>query len=39
MYKDRHYGVALISRIDEIISLFAKEPYERDNTLQKKPVI
>jgi len=35
------YGVALVSRIDEIIRLFsfAKEPYKKDNILQKRPII
>jgi len=32
------YGVATISRLLEIISLFAKEPYKRDYILQKRPV-
>jgi len=33
------YGLASASRIDKIIGLFAKEPYKRDNILQKRPVI
>ena len=32
------YGVASVSRIDKIIG-FAKEPYKRDNILQKRPII
>jgi len=33
------YGVASVSRIDKIIGLFAKEPYTRDDILQKRPII
>jgi len=33
------YGVATVSRIDEIIGLFAKETYKRDAILQKRPTI
>ena len=35
------YGVALVSRIDQIIGLFCKraEPYNRDNILPKRPMI
>jgi len=33
------YGVATISRIDEIIVSFAKEPYKRDDILQKRPTV
>jgi len=32
-------GVATISRLLKIIGLFAKEPYKRDNVLQKRPII
>jgi len=31
-------GVALVSRIDKLQVSFAKEPYERDDILQKRPV-
>jgi len=31
-----HYGVASVSRIDKIVGLFAKEPYKKDNVLQKR---
>jgi len=40
-----YYGVALVSGINKIIGLFckrvsfAKEPYKRDNILQKRPRI
>jgi len=34
-----YYGVALVSRIDQLYVSFAKEPYRRDNILQKRPVI
>jgi len=30
------YGVSLVSRIDKIIVSFAKEPYKRDDILQKR---
>jgi len=33
------YGVASVSRIDKIVGLFAKEPYKRDDILQKRPII
>ena len=33
------YGVAFISRIDKLQVSFAKEPYKRDNILQKRPII
>ena len=33
------YGGAVVSRIDKIIGLFAKEPCKRDNILQKRPII
>jgi len=33
------YGVATISRLLKIVGLFAKEPYKRDNILQKRPMI
>ena len=33
------YGVASVSRIDKITGLFCKEPYERDNILQKRHII
>ena len=33
------YGVALVSRIDKLQVSFAKEPYERGNILQKRPII
>jgi len=29
-------GLALVSRIDKITGLFAKEPYKRDDVLQKE---
>jgi len=35
-----YYGVASVSRINKIIHVsFAKEPYERDCILQKRPII
>jgi len=37
--EDHCYGVALVSSIDQIIGFFAKEPYKRDNILQKRPII
>ena len=33
------YGVATISRLVKIIVSFAKEPYKRDDILQKRPII
>jgi len=33
------YGVAFVSRIDKIMGSFAKEPYKRDDILQKRPII
>jgi len=33
------YGVALVSRIDQIIGPFAKEPYKTDDVMQKWPII
>jgi len=33
------YGVATISRLLNISVSFAKEPYKRDNILQKIPII
>jgi len=33
------YGVATISRLLKIIGLFCKEPYKRDDILQKGPII
>jgi len=33
------YGVATNSRLLQIIGLFAKEPYKRDDILQKRPII
>jgi len=33
------FGVASVSRIDEIIVTFTKEPYKRDYILQKRPII
>ena len=32
------YEVALVSRVDQIIGLLAKEPYKREYSLQKRPV-
>jgi len=32
------YKVALVRRIDKIYVSFSKEPYERDNILQKRHV-
>ena len=34
-----HYGVASTSRLLKIIGLFAKEPYKRDDILQKRRII
>jgi len=34
-----YYGVALVSKIDKSIGLFAKETYKRDDVVQKKPII
>jgi len=36
---DDVYGVASVSRIDKIVGLFCKGPYNRDNILQKRPII
>ena len=33
------YGVATISRLLKMIGLFGKEPYKRDDILQKRPII
>jgi len=33
------YGVGVISKIDKLYVTFAKEPYERDDILQKRPII
>ena len=33
------YGVATVSRIDKLEVSFAKEPYERDDILQKRPML
>ena len=33
------YGVATRSRLLKIIGLFAKQPYKRDDILQKRPII
>ena len=33
------YGVDLVSRIDQILGLFCKRPYNRDYILQKRPII
>ena len=33
------YGVATISRLRKMIVSFAKEPYKRDDILQKRPII
>ena len=34
-----HYGVATIRRLLKISVSFAKEPYKRDDILQKRPII
>ena len=34
-----HIGVATISRLLKLKRLFAKEPYKRDDILQKRPII
>ena len=34
-----YYGVASAGRIDKIAGLLTKEPYKRDNILQKRPII
>ena len=36
---DDRYGVATISRLLKIQVSFAKEPYKRDDILQKRPII
>jgi len=36
---NRVYGVALVSRIEKIIGLFCKNPYKREDILQKRPII
>jgi len=33
------YGAAAISRLLQIIGLFAKDPHKRDDILQKRPMI
>ena len=33
------YGVASVGRLLKIIGSFAKEPYKRDDILQKRPII
>jgi len=33
------YGVATIRRLLKMVGLFLKEPYERDDILQKRPII
>jgi len=32
------YGMNLVSRIDKLRVSFAKEPYKRDDILQKRPI-
>jgi len=40
LFSERNsYGVAMISRLLEIIGLFAKEPYKRDYVLQNRPMV
>jgi len=38
IYLPGQYGVASISRLLKIIVSFAKEPYKRDQILQKRPI-
>jgi len=33
------YGVAAVTRLLKMIGSFAKEPYKRDDILQKRPII